>query len=262
MSWEKLNEGARLPPDTRAVINVAGLNILSLPLSHQNPNFWEEVTDSRVATNRTLAQAITRMDSPPRVFATISGVGYYPYSDTETYDESSAGGSGNYFANLCKDWESASQLPDGHPTRRVILRSGVVMGPGGGIMSRIYPPFFLGLGGPIGIPGNQFMPFISLEDVVRMFMFAVEEDHVTGIMNAVAPQLVTSRHFATTVGQVMKRPAILPVPDIAVRMMFGNERADILLKSLRVLPKRTLELGYKFTFDNIHDTVRYGLGKI
>lgn len=263
ISWDKMGRGGRLPSDTRAVINVAGYNILSPKfLAHSDPYFWNAVTTSRVDTTKYLARAITKMESPPKVFATISGVGYYPYSDTETYDESSPGGKGNFFAELCQDWEDASSLPPGHPTRRVILRSGVVMGPGGGIMSRIYLPFFLGLGGPIGYPGSQFMPFISLEDVVRMFMFAVEEDHVTGVLNAVAPQMITSRVFAQTVGRVMRRPAVIPVPDLAIQLLFGNERADVLLKSLRVVPKRTQELGYKYQFDNIHDTVRYGLGRL
>ena len=259
MTWEAVRSGS-LPENTTAVINVAGLNVLETPFEHaQGKGFWQNIGSSRVNTTRMLTQAILQMKSPPRVFACISGVGYYPYSETETYDESSPGGTGNVFAELCREWEAASTLPHDHPTRRVIIRSGVVIGPGGGIMSKVYVPFFLGLGGPMGWTGKQFFPFISLEDIVRMFMFAVEEDHVTGILNGVAPQVITNKEFAKAMGKVMRRPAFMPVPDQLLHVLYGPDRADILLRGMKVIPKRTQELGFTYSYDNIHDTIRRGL---
>lgn len=259
LSWDDVSNSGSLPEGTTAVINVSGANILKAPFEHKTDLFWYNLISSRVNTTRALRQAILSMKSPPKVFACISGVGYYPYSETVTYTESSPGGEGNFFAELCRDWEAESVLPHGHPTRRVVIRSGVVVGPGGGIMSQVYLPFFFGLGGPIGMRGSQFFPFIALDDLVRMFLFAVEEDHVTGVLNGVAPQVITNKEFAQSMGKVMKRPAAIPFPDAVVRLLYGDTRADVLLEGMRVVPKRTMDLGFTYDYGNIHDTIRRGL---
>lgn len=259
-TWDDLDHrDETLPDGTTAVINVAGRNILGAPFEHLNDlKFSTQVYDSRVNTTATLRDQILRMKTPPRVFATISGVGYYPYSETEVFDESYVSRDKSLFCDLCRDWEAASVLPKGHPTRRVIIRSGVVIGPGGGIMSKVWLPFFAGLGGRIG-SGTQFMPFISLEDLTKMFLFAVEEDHVTGVLNGVAPDIITNQQFTNALGEVMKRPTLLPTPAMAVELLFGKWRAELLLKGMKVVPKRTKELGFQYTHPNIRDAVSYAL---
>ena len=262
LSWEEVATRG-LPDRTTAVINVAGLGILDAPFAdRKGDGFWQEVVASRVHTTQLLTRALLRLPPPataPRLLAVISGVGFYPYSETATYDESSAGGEGNFFAELTRDWEAASQLPPQHPTRRVLIRSGVVLGPGGGIVSRLFWPFFAGVGGPIGWRGEQFFPFISLEDLVRLFLFAVQEERVTGILNGVSPHVVRNRDFARAFGSAMRRPALLPFPDPLVHLLFGERRAHLLLRGMRVLPTRVQQLGFTYSFPDVADACRYAL---
>lgn len=266
MTWQEVQQKG-LPADTRAVINVSGLNILQPLAYRQGSGFWNEVTDSRVSTTRTLTQAILKLkDKAPESFVSMSGVGYYPYSETATYDESSPGGNDcrpedrNFLTQLAHEWEEASSLPDGHPTRRSVIRSGVVIGPKGGIIERIRIPFSLGAGGPIGWSGDQFFPFISLHDLVRLFVFAANEGHVSGVLNGVSPQVIRNKEFAKAMGRVMMRPAFIPLPDPVVRLTFGDTAADMMLKGMRVVPKRTQELGFKYDLPDIDDSCRKALG--
>ena len=221
------------------------------PFEHKSEGFWQELVSSRVDTTRILKEAVLRLPTPPLAFACISGVGYYPYSDSVTHDEESAGGDGHLFARLTRDWEAASLLPHGHPTRRIVIRSGVVVGGGGGIVRRLYWPFYCGAGGPVGWRGSQVMPLISLTDLVRLFLFSVQQPRVAGVLNGVTPDLVTSRQFAWSLGVAMWRPAIFPLLDPVVHLVFGAERADVLLRSLRVAPRRVQQLGFTYAHPDV-----------
>ncbi|KFM67311.1 hypothetical protein X975_10040, partial [Stegodyphus mimosarum] len=248
ISWNDLaSEG--LPKSCVAVINVAGQNVLD-PTRRWTPGFQQNVYASRVHTTRLLAEEIKKMSKPPNVFGVISGVGFYKASETETYTEDSTGGNHDYFSQLCSSWEEASLLPDDVNVRRFIVRSGVVLGRSGGIISQIYWPFYFGLGGPIA-SGKQYMPWIHIEDIAGIFLHGIQTDSVKGILNGVSPQIITNYEFAKALSRAMWRPCLFPLPEFAINLAFGKERASMMTQGQKVLPKRTLESGYEFKYPDI-----------
>lgn len=238
-----------LPRDTQVVINVAGQNVLD-PKKGWSAGFKQNVIASRVNTTHILAEAVIRAKTPPQVFATISGVGYYAPSLTNEYTENSKGGDHDFFSNLCSEWEAAGEIPNSLPTRRVIVRSGVVLGFYGGMIKQLYLPFYLGVGGHIA-SGNQWMPWIHIEDIVRMFLFAAEDETVTGVLNGVAPQAITNAHFTKALARAMWRPALIPIPEFALNFAFHHERARMMIEGQKVIPKRVQELGFQYVFPDI-----------
>lgn len=260
VNWHDITSHG-LPPDTRVVINVAGQDVLN-PRRGWSAGFRQNVIASRINTTSTLASAIVRAHQEkkskllPDVFITISGVGYYPPSIEADYDEYSEGGiKTDFFSNLAREWEEAGNLPDSIPVRRVVIRSGVVLGLGGGIMRSIWMPFFLGVGGRIA-SGKQHMPWIHLQDLVRMFIFAAQEPHVTGILNGVSPQVVTNYEFTKALGKAMWRPTVFPLPETVINVMFGPERARMLTQGQKVHPKRVLDLGFEYEFPDLVKALR------
>ncbi|XP_055952774.1 epimerase family protein SDR39U1-like [Argiope bruennichi] len=248
MSWNDLSQDG-LPNSCVAVINVAGQNVLD-PKRRWTPGFQQNVYASRIHTTKLLAEQIQKMKAPPRVFGVISGVGYYKASETATYTEDSAGGNHDYFSRLAADWEAASTLSPDCNVRRFIVRSGVVLGRSGGMVKQVYPPFYLGFGGPIG-SGNQFFPWIHIEDIAGIFVHGIQSEKVHGILNGVSPQIITNKEFTQALARAMWRPALIPLPAFAVELAFGKERASMMLEGQKVVPKRTLESGYEYVYPDI-----------
>ena len=248
ISWNDLQQKG-LPEETEVVVNVAGQNVLD-PMRRWTPGFRQNVVSSRVLTTKTLAEAIEKSSKPPKVFITMSGVGYYPPNETAEYNEESNPAASDFFSQLCHDWEKSGNLSDQIPTRRVIIRSGVVLGSEGGIIQRVYIPFFLGLGGPIG-SGNQFFPWIHIDDLVNMFLFAASNEKVVGVLNGVAPQVVTNKEFSKALGSAMFRPSFIPLPEKVIELAFGKERASMMTEGQKVIPKRVLDYGFNYKFPDI-----------
>lgn len=238
-----------LPNDTDVVINVAGQNVLDAKYRWTS-EFKQKVITSRVDTTRTLAKAIGNSSKPPKVFVTISGVGYYPPSVSVEYDEDSHPEKSDFFSELCESWENAGRLADNCATRRVIIRSGVVLGRDGGMIKQINIPFLLGLGGPIG-SGKQYFPWIHIKDLVNLFVFSAKEEKVTGVLNGVAPEIVTNSEFVQEFGKRMRRPTYIPLPEFAVNIIFGQERASMMTQGQRVCPRRVLNYGFQYSFPTI-----------
>lgn len=228
---------------------MAGQNVLD-PKKGWSAGFKQNVVSSRINTTRTLAAAITKSANPPKVFTSMSGVGFYAPSPTAEYTESSPGGNHDFFSQLCTEWEAASEIPKSLPTRRVTIRSGVVLGFYGGMIKQLYLPFYLGVGGRMG-SGKQWMPWIHIEDLVRMFLFAAEDENVTGVLNGVAPQPATNQQFTDALTSAMWRPGIFPIPEVALNFAFGPERARMMTKGQKVLPSRAQQLGFQYTFPDI-----------
>jgi hypothetical protein len=253
MNWHDLSSNG-LPPETDIVINVSGQNVLD-PRRGWSQGFRQNVIASRCQSTQTLAESIVKCKNPPKAFITISGVGYYPPHESKEYDEFSAGGiKDEFFSNLCRDWESAGELPAEIPTRRVIIRSGVVLGSGGGIIKQMWLPFWLGFGGRIG-SGKQFFPWIHIQDLVRLFLFAAEED-VKGVLNGVSPCIITNAEFTKALGRAMWRLPLLPLPETLINLAFDAERAVLMTKGQKVIPRRTLDLGFKFSFPDINEACK------
>ncbi|XP_016061380.1 PREDICTED: epimerase family protein SDR39U1 isoform X2 [Miniopterus natalensis] len=184
-----------------------------------------------------------------RTSSTLSEA-YYRPSLTAEYDEDSPGGDFDFFSNLVTKWEAAARLP-GDATRQVVVRSGVVLGRGGGAIGHMLLPFRLGLGGPIG-SGQQFFPWIHIGDLAGILTHALEASHVQGVLNGVAPaSTTTNAEFAQALGTALGRPAFIPLPSTIVQAVFGRERAIMLLEGQRVVPRRTLATGYQYSFPEL-----------
>ncbi|XP_070156787.1 epimerase family protein SDR39U1 isoform X1 [Polyergus mexicanus] len=250
ISWNDL-ERYGLPEDTSAVVNVAGQNVLD-PMQRWSPGFKQNVRNSRVKTTKALADAIK--NTKATVFATISGVAYYKPNDT-MYTEESKCEPYDFLSRLTHDWEEAAKLSKDCNIRQVTIRSGVVLGRNGGMIKQIYLPFFLGLGGPIGI-GNQYMPWIHITDLVNMFIFALKNNKVHGILNGVAPQLITNKEFTKAFAIAMKRPAVISVPSFVLQILFSEDRAKIMLEGQKVMPKRVTEIGFQYQYPNIENACK------
>ncbi|XP_064467188.1 epimerase family protein SDR39U1-like [Ornithodoros turicata] len=243
-----------LPPNCSAVFSLAGQNVLD-PFRRWTPGFKQNVYASRVHTTQALADAVKKMEVPPKVFISISGVGYYKPDAVTEYTEDSPGGDHDFLADLCVKWENASVLPPEHNVRRVVVRSGVVLGHNGGMIKQLYWPFYFGVGGPIG-DGKQFMPWIHVEDLVGIFIHAMTHNSVSGILNGVSPEVITNGEFTKEFAHAMWRPAFIPLPKFALELAFSHERAVMMTEGQKVIPKRTLESGYQFKYPDIKSAVR------
>lgn len=193
ISWQELRNSG-LPNDTTTVVNLAGQNVLDLK-QRWNAGFKQNIWNSRVNTTAALNKAIINARKKPRVFVTISGVGIYKPSKTDEYTEDSRVEEYDYLSKLCHEWEKAAKLPVDLKVRQVTIRSGVVLAKNGGMIKQLYLPFYLGFGGPV-MPGDQYLPWIHMNDLTRLIMFAIENEKVTGIINGVAPQTITNKDFS------------------------------------------------------------------
>ncbi|NXS52233.1 D39U1 protein, partial [Brachypteracias leptosomus] len=248
ISWEELSRSGL--PLCDAVVNLAGENVLN-PFRRWSDAFCREIIRSRVETTKTLAKAIADAEWPPRVWVLVTGVGYYRPSPTTEYTEDSPGGDFDFFSRLVSSWEAAALIP-GSPARGVVVRSGVVLGRGGGAVSRMLWPFRLGLGGPLG-SGLQPFPWIHIRDLAGIVCHALESECLQGVFNGVSPSSpdTSNGSFAQELAAALGCPALLPVPAWAVRAVFGAERATMLLEGQKVVPKHTLESGYHFIFPDL-----------
>ncbi len=222
-----------------AVVNLAGE-----PVAQR----WTEISKQRIRASRVdrtekLVQAMGAADPRPSVFVSASAAGYYADRGADELDESAAPGT-DFLASLCVDWERAA---DGAEQARVVkIRTGVVLDGSGGALKKMLPPFKAGLGGPVA-GGRQYMPWVAIDDVVGMYAAALHDDAWSGPVNACAPSPVTNAEFSRELGRALHRPAVVPVPGFALRLLFG-EMASVLTASQRMIPRRALELGYEFAY--------------
>ena len=237
-----------------AVINLAGEPILGRRWTARRR---AKLRSSRVDLTGQIVAAIDAANPKPRVLVSASAVGFYGDRGEELLDESSAP-RGDFLSRLCQDWEAAAQAAAGSGIRVVTVRTGVVLGRGGGALSQMTLPFKLGAGGPIGL-GRQFFPWIHLDDLVSLFVTAMENDGYRGAVNGVAPEIVRNRQFAHALGTAMHRPSLLPTPRLALRAIFG-EAATVLFSSQRVEPQAAKRLGFTWKFPELDAALRDVVG--
>lgn len=247
----------RVVADVDAVVNLAGEPIVGQRWSDA---YKRRLTDSRVQLTRRLAAALARVarDGRSRTLVSASAVGYYGERGDERLSEQSPAGS-DFLAQLCQAWESATAAAREAGVRTAILRIGVVLGPEGGALAKLLPPFRLGLGGPIG-SGRQWMPWIHLLDLVELITTALGDARYAGAIDAVAPAPVTNGELARTLGRVLGRPAVLPVPSVLLRLALG-EAAVTLLGSQRVEGGRLAELGFVHRFPTLEAALYEVVGR-
>lgn len=210
--------------------------------------------ESRIAGTRNLVLALAALPVKPKVLVSASAVGYYGDRGDEILDES-ATPAGDYLAELCQGWEREALAAKAHGIRVVTIRIGIVLGPKGGALAKMLTPFYLGAGAPLG-SGKQYMPWIHLEDLVRMMLFAAEHENVHGALNGTAPSPVTNREFTKTLGRAIHRPTFMPpVPGFMLNIMFG-EFGSILLNSQRAIPKAAEQAGFKFEYPQLESALQ------
>jgi hypothetical protein len=238
-----------------AVVHLAGEPIAE----RWTPEKKRLIHESRARGTHLIAEALRQLSTPPRVLVSASAVGYYGDRDAETLREESASGSG-FLAEVCRDWEAATEPAERAGIRVVCLRNGMVLGKAGGALAKMLPPFRAGVGGKIG-SGKQYMSWIALDDLVGAIVHVIQTPSVRGPVNAVAPHPVTNREFTKTLGKVLGRPTIFPLPASAVRLLFGQMGEEVLLASQRVEPARLVSSGFKFQFPELEAALRHALSR-
>jgi uncharacterized protein len=248
--WARAIDGAG------AVVNLAGESIASGRWTSARKR---AIRESRVTATHGLVAAILSAAQPPPVLLSSSAVGIYGSRGEETLTEQSPIGAG-FLAEVGRAWEQEA-LAAAAVTRVVLLRTGLVLGKGGGALPQLALPFRLGVGGPVG-SGEQYLSWIHLDDWVSLARWALDTAAVSGPLNATAPGPVTNAEFARVLGRVLRRPAWLPAPAFALRLALGEMADALILEGQRVLPARARELGFTFEHPTIDGALRaiYGPG--
>ena len=216
-----------------------------------------KIRDSRVHGTRSVVEALGRLKTKPKVLVSASGVGYYGDRGDDVMTEMSGAGD-TFLAEVCRDWEAEARRAEDLGVRTVILRTGVVLSKNGGALAEMLTPFKFGVGGVIG-SGKQWTSWITLDDVIAVYNKAVEDETMRGAFNVCAPNPVTNEEFTRVMGSVLYRPTILPLPEFAVNLLFGEMGDALLLDSTRAIPKRLEEAGFEFTFTDLETALKHEL---
>jgi hypothetical protein len=215
--------------------------------------FKQSLRDSRIGPTEVLSRAVADAGVP--VLVNASAVGYYGDTRDRVVDETAAAGSG-FLAGLCQDWEAATAAAKASGARVVLARTGLVLGPSGGMLNRLKPLFSLGLGARLG-NGRQYMPWISLEDEVRALLFAIARADVSGPVNLTGPAPVTNAEFTAALGRAVNRPSALLVPGFALRTVLGEFAEEGLLGGQRAIPAALERAGFEFHHNTIGEALAY-----
>lgn len=213
----------------------------------------QRILESRELGTRNLVSGMHAAEPPPAALVSASGVGYYGSRGDEPLPESASAGD-DFLARVCIAWEREAQAFQG---RTVVVRTGVVLDRDGGALKKMLPFFKAGIGGPVA-GGRQYLAWIHVDDLVAMYLQAASDRSWSGVVNAAAPEPVTNRAFSKALGRVLRRPALAPVPRLAIRALYG-QMAEIVADGQRAVPERTLELGFRFGQPELEPALRDAL---
>ena len=234
-----------------AVVHLLGENIAGGRWSEKRKN---AVRESRVRGTHNLVEALRAASPRPGLLLSSSAIGFYGSRGDEELDESSPSG-GGFLGDVCYAWETASTTAEQHGVRTVLLRTGIVLSTEGGALAKMLLPFKMCLGGPLG-SGKQWMSWIHLEDEVGLILHILGSDRIRGPINATAPHPATNYEFSKTLGRVLGRPAVFPTPGLVLKLLMGEMAQELLLNGQKVLPRRALESGYRFSFPELEGALR------
>ena len=246
-------ETEKLPPEATngmvSVVHLAGETIAG----RWNDEKKRRIRDSRILSTRNLVESLTASDPKPDVLVCASAIGYYGDSGDEHFTEVSPPGN-DFLAKTCQEWEAEAQKAIDLGIRVVTVRIGLVLGLGGGLLAQVLPPFKMGVGGTLG-NGRQWMSWIHVDDVVGIILHALENNEIRGALNATAPTPVRNTEFTKTLGAVLRRPTLFPIPTFGLKLMMG-EFADFIVLSQNVLPEKTEVSGYEFRHRTLESALR------
>lgn len=252
--WERPKEE---PPPREALAGSAGvIHLLGENVAQRwTPAAKREIHRSRELATRSLVEGIGRLPSGerPKVLVSMSAIGYYGARGDEPIEESEPPGE-DFLAQVVRSWEDEAAVAEGSGVRVARARTGVVLAKGGGALGKMLPPFKLGVGGPVA-GGDQYVPWVHLDDVVGALLFLLDTDGAAGAFNVTAPNPVTNAELSKALGRVLRRPAIAPVPALALRVLYG-EMAQIVVTGARVVPARLRDAGYEFRYTELEDALR------
>jgi uncharacterized protein len=255
VSWHAWNPTEERPLEA-AFEGVDGvINLIGEEINQRlTPEAKQRIRSSRVRATKNLVDGMAAAPTTPRTLVTQSAVGYYGERGEAMVDESNGPGE-SWISQLVADWEEAARPAAESGARVAVFRSAPVLDPRGGLLKQLLLPFKLGVGGPLAGGGN-YMPLIHRDDEVGLLLWALDTQEVDGTLNASLPNPVTNREFSKALGRVLGRPAIAPVPKLAISILRGEELADSVLWSQRVIPRRALDLGYEFRFGEVEPALR------
>jgi uncharacterized protein len=259
LAWERPK--SQPPPAESLRGRDAVVNLLGEPIAQRwSDGAKREIRDSRVLATRNLVDALGELPPAerPRVLVSQSAVGWYGARGDERIDES-APAADDFMAGVAAEWEAEARRAGELGVRVVTTRTGVMLSESGGALEKMLPPFRLGAGGPVA-GGRQYVPWIHLDDVTGALAFCLRTEEASGPVNVTAPEPVTNRELSKALGRVLRRPAIVPVPALAMRLLYG-EMAVVVTTGQRAVPRRLLELGYNFRRPDLEDALRNATGR-
>lgn len=243
-------EALRDHPGFDAIINLAGEGIADRRWSEHRK---QQLRDSRIALTRQLVELAETWESPPKVLVSGSAVGFYGDQGQQAVTEQTAPHD-EFTHQLCRDWETEARRFEPLGTRVCLSRTGVVVGPAGGFLQRMLPPFRFGLGGRLGA-GSQYMPWVHRDDVVNALLWMMNTESASGAYNVVSPSPVSNQDFTRSLGRVLHRPTVLPAPAAALKLALG-EMSRLLLTGQNARPVRLLDAGFKFEYPELEPALR------
>ena len=229
------------------VIHLAGANIAGQRWSKR---YKKLLHSSRIETTTQLCKMLVNLNSPPQLLLIASAIGIYGHIEPPAYVDDSIFVGDGFLSKLCVDWEHSTHLAEEMGIRVAHMRFGIVLSPKGGALAKMLPVFRLGLGGRLG-SGKQMMSWIALDEVPLTMAHVINTPDLSGAVNFVAPKAVSSTKFTRVLGKVLRRPAFLPVPALAIKILFGEMGKELLLSGANVIPKRLLESGYVFRYPDL-----------
>lgn len=236
-----------------AVVHLAGDNVASENWSDEKKR---KIKESRTVGTKVLVEALAKTKNPPKHFISASAIGFYGNRGDEICTEDSAAGAG-FLPEVCAEWEREAMRAESF-ARVVCMRIGVVLAKDGGALEKMLTPFKFGVGGTVG-SGKQWMSWIALDDIISIINFFLDNENLRGAFNLTAPTPVTNEEFTKALGKVLNRPTILPIPEFAIKLMFGEMGETLLLQGTRAVPKRLEDAGYRFKYTNLDEAMKHVL---
>ena len=237
-----------------AVVHLAGDNVASENWSQDKKR---RIRESRSTGTRVLVEALKKTSNPPETFVSASASGFYGDRKDEVLTEESTKGEG-FLPDVCDEWERETRRAEEFGARVVSLRIGVVLSKDGGALDKMLTPFKMGVGGVVG-SGKQWMPWIALDDLVNVIVFALDNAELKGAVNTISPGIVTNEGFTKALGAALSRPTILPIPEFAIRLLYGEMGETLLLQGQRMIPEKLQNAGFEFQYPKLEDALKHVL---